>query len=271
MFLLIIQIARISRTPGLKNYWILTLIPLVYLIVRKISIDPELHAPMLVVGGLLAGGVSLLVIWAKRSLYRAIHTEKTGKDRYWLILALTIMNITFMGFMFASITLPFEPTDIILVRTVIGLTFVYLMNTSLFRIYPTAVQLVERRQGERLSKDDTAIARSIEKLLTLDKVYQEATYSRADLARECNVSEAVLSRIINKHFKKSFPQIMNEHRIEDAKRLLAQTNAPVKVVAEQVGFNALATFNRIFKNEIGISPSAYRKKPFLILVMSYKL
>ena len=259
--LLIIQIARISRTPSLKNYWVLLLIPLAYFIVRKMEVETDLQSQMLVVGGLLAGGISLLAIWVKRSLYRTLHTKKTGKDRYWLILALIIMNITFMAFMLIGITLPLGPTDIMLIRTIIGLAFVYLLNTSLFRIYPTAVQLVERRQVDRLSKEDTDIAQTIEQLLSLDKVYQEPTYSRADLAKECDTSEAIISRIINKHFQKSFPQLMNEHRLEDAKRMLIQTDAPIKVIAEQTGFNALPTFNRIFKAEIGVSPSKFRKKP----------
>lgn len=259
--LLIIQIARIKRVPSIKNYWVLLLIPLAYLAVRKMNTDPEFTPQLLVVAGLIAGSISLLAIWIKRSLYRTLHTEKTGKDRYWLILALVIMNITFMAFMLASITLLLEPTDIMLVRTIIGLAFVYLMNTSLLRIYPTAVNLVERRHTQRLSKDDTKIAQKIEHLLHMDKVYQEPTYSRADLAKECATSEAIISRIINKHFQKSFPQIMNEHRIEDAKRLLVQTDAPIKIIAEQTGFNSLPTFNRIFKSETSISPSAFRKKP----------
>jgi len=260
--LLIIQIARIKRLPGLKNYWVLFLIPMAYWAVKAMDIDLELRPQFFVVAGLLAGGVSLLAIWGKRSLYRSLHTEKTGKDRYWLILALIIMNITFLAFMLASITLPIENTDIRLVQTILGLAFVYLMNTSLFRIYPTAVQLNERRKEERLSKADTEIAKTIETLLAMDKVYQEPNYSRADLARECGTSEAIISRIINKHFKKSFTQTMNDHRLEDAKRMLVQTDAPIKTIAEETGFNALATFNRIFKNEVGVSPSMYRKKPF---------
>jgi AraC-like DNA-binding protein len=90
-------------------------------------------------------------------------------------------------------------------------------------------------------------------------VYQEPTYSRTDLARECDTSETIISRVINAHFGKSFPQLINEYRVEDAKQLLIQTSAPVKVIAGDVGFNSLASFNRVFKDTTGESPSKFRK------------
>jgi len=93
----------------------------------------------------------------------------------------------------------------------------------------------------------------------MEKVYHEPAYSRADLARECEVSEAALSRIINLHFSKTFPQLMNEHRIEDAKRMLKETDASVRTVAGEVGFNSLATFNRVFKELTGSSPGQFRQ------------
>jgi AraC-like DNA-binding protein len=157
--------------------------------------------------------------------------------------------------------------DIVLVRTVLGLGFVYIVGTSLFRIYPQAVQVEMKsvqQQGVTsapLSLQERDLALKIEKLMTMDKVYQESTYSRTDLARECNTSETVISRVINEHFGKSLPQLLNEHRIADAKRLLTDTDAPVRVVAEQVGFNSLPSFNRVFKEMTGVAPSQFRKAP----------
>jgi AraC-like DNA-binding protein len=99
----------------------------------------------------------------------------------------------------------------------------------------------------------------IEDLLRYDKVYQEPTYSRSDLARELEISETLISRVINIYFQKSFPQLLNECRVEDAKRLLRQTKASIRVVQEEVGFNSLASFNRVFKETTGLSPSVYRE------------
>jgi len=89
-------------------------------------------------------------------------------------------------------------------------------------------------------------------------VYQEPTYSRSDLARELNVAETAISRVINIYFGKSFPQVLNERRIVDAQRLLRETPAPVKQVAEEVGFNSMATFNRVFREAVGHTPTEFR-------------
>lgn len=103
------------------------------------------------------------------------------------------------------------------------------------------------------------LADKIAKLLELEKIYHEATYSRSDLAQELGVSEATVTRIIGQFFNKSFPQLLNERRIDDAKRLLLETEANIKTVAEEVGFNSLPSFNRVFKELAGISPSSTEK------------
>jgi AraC-like DNA-binding protein len=256
--LLVIQVAQISRTPELKHFWVLALIPAAFLITRLMvpsQSTPEMKSA-LIIFGIIAGCISLLAIWLQRDVFAAITSEKTGKARYWLILALVFTNIFMLGVMMLSLS-PAYAENALLVRTVLGLGFVYLVGTSLFRIYPQAVVLAEIGP-DTLTARDMEIARRIESLMTLEKVYHEPAYSRADLARECEVSEAALSRIINLHFSKTFPQLMNEHRIEDAKRMLKETDASVRTVAGEVGFNSLATFNRVFKELTGSSPGQFR-------------
>ncbi|MCE7886326.1 MAG: AraC family transcriptional regulator [Alphaproteobacteria bacterium PRO2] len=257
--LLVIQVAQISRTPELKHFWVLALIPAAFLIARAMvpsENDPEMQSA-LTIFGIIAGCISLLAIWLQRDVFAAITSEKTGKARYWLILALVFTNIFMLGVMMLGLS-PAHAENALMVRTVLGLGFVYLVGTSLFRIYPQAVMLSEIGP-DTLTARDLEIARRIESLMTLDKVYHEPAYSRADLARECEVSEAALSRIINLHFSKTFPQLMNEHRIEDAKRMLKETDASVRTVAGEVGFNSLATFNRVFKELTGSSPGQFRQ------------
>lgn len=254
--LLVVQIAQITRTPHLKQYWVLALTPLAFFTALAVAPKDDIRS-YLTVFGMIAGCISLLAIWGQRGLFASITIEKGGKPRYWLILALVFTNIFFLMTMLASLSFPDAQQDIILVRTILGLGFVYLVGTSLFRIYPQAVRLIGASEG--LSAQDMAIAQKIEKLLTMEKVYHEASYSRTDLARECETSEAVVSRVINLHFQKTFPQLMNEYRIGDAKRLLKETKANVRTVAEEVGFNSLATFNRVFKEVTGLSPGQYRE------------
>ncbi|MEC8665767.1 MAG: AraC family transcriptional regulator [Pseudomonadota bacterium] len=266
--LLMVQIARIEKLPNAGLFGVLLLTPLAYLFsVAMASRDSECVIPAgcpifmdwLLICGLVSGSISMLAIWLQRGVLEDLNREKRGKERYWLILTLVFANLFFLCLMFMGLEYGFTDQKVVLARTLSGLAFVYLANTSLFRIYPQAMQLINTNTKDELSADEKTIAYRIEQLVDMDKIYHEASYGRADLARELEIPETVASKIINVHFRKSFPQLLNERRVADAKQLLAETDASMKVVAEEVGFNSLATFNRVFKDMEGVAPSAYRK------------
>lgn len=259
--LLMIQIARITETPRLSSYWVLGLIPIAYMLSVVISetLNDDLNN-WLVLTGLVAGVVSLFAMWSQRASLEQLRAQPAGRDRYWLILGLVMANLFFLATMLLSLTSVLPAHDMIVIRTIWGLGFVYLTGTSLFRIYPQAVRLAERssRAPTSLSSDEIRLAEKIEKLINLDKVYHEPAYNRVNLAKELGISETIVSRIINQHFGKTLPQLFNERRIADACRLLAETDAAVKIIAEEVGFNSIASFNRAFKDSEGVSPGQYR-------------
>jgi transcriptional regulator GlxA family with amidase domain len=49
-------------------------------------------------------------------------------------------------------------------------------------------------------------------------------------------------------------------RIEDARRRLERTDAPVDEISWRVGYEAPAFFRRLFKRTTGLSPAAYRRR-----------
>ncbi len=268
--LLIIQMSHITKLPSLVNWSILLVTPLALtfsvFITRYLAsscgdiLTCDEFLAWLNVSGLVAGAISLLAIWGHRNIFSDVRSQKAGQERYWLILSLIIVNISFLALTAFHTTGYDLSFNVSLLRSVLGLSFVYLVSTSLFRIYPNALfESVKRQNSDVLNADEQELVQKIEKLLRFDKIYHEATYSRSDLARELSTAEATISRIINVHFQKSFPQLLNEHRVEDAKRLLLDTDASIKVIAEEVGFNSLPSFNRAFKDFSGQSPSDYRK------------
>lgn len=260
--LLVLQIANITRVPHARNYLILFLIPISYMSALKFSSCDNLlrcddMREWLLICGLVMGGLSLLAIWFRRDLLSGMKSQKHGKERYWLIIFLIILNVTFLAIMLLAAQGAIAIVDSQFIRGILGIAFVYTAATSLMRIYPQAMRIHEKADNE-LSDDEIAMALQIEKLLTMDKVYQEPSYGRKDLAKELKISEAVLSRIVNGYFEKSLPNLLNEKRVEEAKHLLKDTKENVNVVAKEAGFNSLASFNRLFKEFTGVTPSAYR-------------
>ncbi len=269
--LLVLQIAQLSKLPDWPYWGVLAFLPLGF-VVSEFAASRQGGGQLcsyinncsdfmewLRITGLVFGALSLLLVWGKRKLIDQLHAEKSGKERYWLILSIIMVNIGFLS-IFALETGYHTSSELGLARTIFGLVFIYLVTTSLFRIYPQALVLANtEKKPPVLTADDKVLADRVNKLIVMDKVYQEPNYSRSDLARELGVSEASLSRVINLHYKKTLPQLLNEQRIEDAKRLLLDTDANIKIVAQEVGFNSIPSFNRVFKELEGRSPSDYRR------------
>jgi transcriptional regulator GlxA family with amidase domain len=59
-------------------------------------------------------------------------------------------------------------------------------------------------------------------------------------------------------------------RIEDAKRRLERTNAPIDEIGWQVGYEDPAFFRRLFKRTVGLTPGDYRRKFQLAGMMNPK-
>ncbi|MGH1376480.1 MAG: helix-turn-helix domain-containing protein [Alphaproteobacteria bacterium] len=268
--LVIIQMSQITKFPSLMKWCVTLFVPLAFILSYFVSVytveecGSSLQCPEMMewlnITGLIAGAASLLVIWSGRNIFTDIQKQKAGRERYWLILSLLIVNVFFLALIVYGTSGYDTSHNVSMLRTVLGLAFIYLVSTSLFRIYPSALSQAQGRgKGDVLDEGEVLLIKKIDDLLALDKIYHEATYSRSDLAQELGVPEATISRVINLHYSKSFPQLLNELRIEDAKHLLLDTDENIKIVAEEVGFNSLPSFNRVFKDIVGQSPSLYRK------------
>ena len=94
--------------------------------------------------------------------------------------------------------------------------------------------------------------------------YMENNYKEkltlSELAEKMFVSQWHLSKLLNKHTKKSFSDLLNEIRIKKAKQLLKDPSLRVGDVAEMVGFSDIAHFSRVFKKYTEMSANEYRNK-----------
>ncbi|MNJ34529.1 AraC family transcriptional regulator [Paenibacillus bouchesdurhonensis] len=79
-----------------------------------------------------------------------------------------------------------------------------------------------------------------------------------EIADTLYVSQHYLSRLFKKDLGDSPVNYLITRRIEEAKRLLAESDAPVHEVAASVGYNNDKYFSMLFKKVTGQTPSAYR-------------
>jgi AraC-like DNA-binding protein len=67
-----------------------------------------------------------------------------------------------------------------------------------------------------------------------------------------------LSRRFRQHFGMHFRQFLNMYRMEQAQQLLLDSTTSITDVAYGVGFQNLRTFNRVFAQHMGMTPSEFR-------------
>ncbi|HEX3030350.1 MAG TPA: AraC family transcriptional regulator [Clostridia bacterium] len=105
-------------------------------------------------------------------------------------------------------------------------------------------------------------------LIRLERIDQVFNYVEANFSKEITLTE--ISKVANfspyhftRFFKETtgmtFGQYLNSFRVAKAAGYLKETGDPITEVVFKSGFNSIKTFNRVFKNLKGCSPTAFRK------------
>ena len=93
--------------------------------------------------------------------------------------------------------------------------------------------------------------------------YLEKNYANdiklESIAKMFNYNSAYLGKIFKKEMKESFNNVLDNIRIENAKRLLSENGYKVYQVSEKVGYSNIDYFYSKFKKYVGISPKEYQK------------
>ncbi|MCP5046696.1 MAG: helix-turn-helix domain-containing protein [bacterium] len=99
-------------------------------------------------------------------------------------------------------------------------------------------------------------------LLEEQNIYREESVSLKTLAEQLEISTRQLSKLINEKLDKTFYDLINYYRIEEAKRMLLDEKKQMSIIeiAFYVGFNSKSSFNQAFKKQTGLTPSEFKKR-----------
>jgi len=85
-------------------------------------------------------------------------------------------------------------------------------------------------------------------------------YNLGELARAFHLSSRTLLRRFSAETGRTPLELLQDLRVEKARRLLESTTLSVAQVAEQVGYLDVATFSRLFARRTQLTPAAFRRK-----------
>ncbi|MDX1349013.1 MAG: AraC family transcriptional regulator [Putridiphycobacter sp.] len=105
----------------------------------------------------------------------------------------------------------------------------------------------------------------------INKVYQyvkdnyKSEISLDQISKVAIMTIPAFCRYFKKYTKQTFTQFVNDFRIRQAIRLIAQGKNSISEIAYDVGFNNISHFNKQFKRVTGKSPSKYKSTLYQIV------
>jgi len=128
---------------------------------------------------------------------------------------------------------------------------IYLMMTALLRYYCGT-----KNEADRMVYHNVLRLRPVVEYISehyCEKIYIDK------LAEMINVSADYFTKMFNASIGKTPIEYINGLRVNEAMRLLSETEMSVAEIAEKIGFCNPNYFHKIFKQYMDVSPLAYRK------------
>lgn len=111
-----------------------------------------------------------------------------------------------------------------------------------------------------LAREQAATLAALDALVEAEHPHLDPDLTLGSLARQVGVTDKVLSGALNAA-RGGYAELVNGLRVDEARRRLRDpAHAPLSVLAVglDAGFASKSTFNRVFKERTGQTPSAYR-------------
>jgi len=111
-------------------------------------------------------------------------------------------------------------------------------------------------EAERLEK-------ALLKVMEGEKLFLDSSLTIDSLAIKLASSRHHLSQLINERLKKSYFDLVNDYRLEEAKLRLsdpAHNRYTIAAIALDSGFSSVSNFNEVFKKKFCLTPSRFRSQ-----------
>jgi AraC-like DNA-binding protein len=199
----------------------------------------------------------------------------------WLVAMILLFLTTILLIIISSILFETYKLDssVYIYRHIVEIFFVYVLSVWGFSQNQlnvafnvpessTETDVLETSTGkyQKSGLKDSDIQEYLDKLtkyLEASEVWKDPELSISKLSNQISIPKHQLSELLNEHLGKSFYVLINEYRIEYAKKLLVDKisgNWSILAIAYECGFNSKTAFNTFFKKHTQLTPSEFKKK-----------
>ena len=138
---------------------------------------------------------------------------------------------------------------------------VYALSYRVFGVSLPAPENAAKYQKSGLKKEDAALLKQqLGRVISDEKLFLRKGLKLNELAEKLEVSNHQLSEVLNQHLQISFFDLINQYRVEEAKkRIKEHPQYTLLQIAHDSGFNNKTSFVNAFKRFEGLTPSQYHK------------
>lgn len=233
--------------------------------------------PTLLVTHVLRYGVNLVsIVYALAALIAIHHYYQRLQDKYSNI---STVEISWLMVLAGSFLLSWSwSLAIICVADVVGgavadvfgtahnyLRFLLLNGLFLYSLLYTHRMLAWQPEAQVHSANEPVTSEALAKIqqgIKAQKLHLEPNINIEEFSARVNLPVKTVSHALNSELGTKFFEFVNYHRVEEAKRLLADEAMAQHTVLEilmMAGFNNKSSFHRFFKRMVGMSPTEYRR------------
>jgi len=168
-----------------------------------------------------------------------------------------------------NVAFPFNPEYIFYSILIILIFYIGYFGIKHENIFINSPVLENEKRGSTekykhsgVSVDEAAeMYKNLLHYMEKEKPYLHPKLSLSELARQLGLSSNQLSQIINQQAGVNFYDFVNKYRVEEFLRKAEKNkHFSLLALALDAGFNSKSSFNYIFKNQKGLSPSQYLAK-----------
>lgn len=120
----------------------------------------------------------------------------------------------------------------------------------------------EKYKNSKLSEElKSEYIKTILEFMKSERPHLNPELTIQDLSKQMNITRHHLTEILNNELGKNFFNFINEYRVEEVKKRLLNPkfdHLTIVAIAFDSGFNSKSTFNSIFKQQTGNTPSKWR-------------
>lgn len=133
------------------------------------------------------------------------------------------------------------------------------IHTAVCRVWATLYPHRSECSTMQASGTNRTTQARLQRMLSFVEAHYAETLTLATIADSAGISKSEALRCFKTGLQTTPIAFLNQHRLHQARTLLAETETSVTAIAEATGFESTSYFDRLFRQAYGISPRSHRR------------